>query len=175
MVTQAWISAAFTAPEERTEAMKQALFVSEMLIDELQQADVLVFAAPLYNYGLPAALKAWVDQVVRVGQVYSFDLKRGDFPIESSLSGKSVVVLSSRGEFGFQDGGLREGWNHLNPHLRTIATQLFGVAEKDFHEIAVEYQEFGGERHKHSRQQAQQAASQLGRDLAQKQPLIQHF
>jgi len=168
VVTVDWMSAAFTPHEERTEAMHKALSVSDMLIDEVEQADVLLFAAPLYNYGLPASLKAWVDQVVRIGRVFSFDLTRGDFPIESSLSGKSVVVLSSRGEFGFHEGGPREGWNHLNPHLQTISTKLFGVAEDNFYEVDSEYQEFGGDRHEHSREQARQAASRLGRELAEK-------
>lgn len=118
--------------------------------------------------GLPASLKAWVDQAVRIGRVFSFDLDRGDFPIESSLSGKSAVVLSSRGEFGFHEGGPRDGWNHLNPHLQTMATKLFGVAENDYYEVASEYQEFGGDRHEHSRDQARQAASRLGRELAGK-------
>jgi len=167
VVTEAWIRAAFTSPEKRTEEMSDALSVSDMLIDEVQQADVLLFAAPLYNYGLPASLKAWVDQVVRIGRVYSFDLERGDFPIESVLSGKSAVVISSRGEFGFHEGGVRDGWNHLNPHLRTIATQLFGVADQDFYEVASEYQEFGGDRHAESRRQARQAASRLGKELAE--------
>jgi len=168
VVSVDWMSAAFTPPQERTDAMHEALSVSDMLIDEVEQADVLLFAAPLYNYGLPASLKAWVDQVVRIGRVFSFDLNRGDFPIESSLSGKSVVVLSSRGEFGFHEGGPRDGWNHLNPHLHTIATKLFGVAEDDVYQVACEYQEFGGDRHVHSKQQARQAASQLGQELAKK-------
>jgi len=168
VVTADWMSAAFTAPDERIDAMHKALSISDMLIDEVEQADVLLFAAPLYNYGLPASLKAWVDQVVRIKRVFSFDLARGDFPIESSLSGKSVVVLSSRGEFGFHQGGPREGWNHLNPHLQTIATKLFGVAENDYYEVASEYQEFGGDRHEHSKEQARQTASRLGRELAEK-------
>lgn len=168
IVTVDWMSAAFTPLEKRTDAMHSALSVSDMLIDEVEQADVLLFAAPLYNYGLPASLKAWVDQVVRIGRVFSFDLDRGDFPIESSLSGKSVVVLSSRGEFGFHEGGPRDGWDHLIPHLKTIATNLFGVSDEDFHEVASEYQEFGDDRHKQSREQAREAASRLGRELAEK-------
>lgn len=168
IVSVDWMNAAFTPHEERTEAMHEALAVSDKLIYEVEQADILLFATPLYNYGLPASLKAWVDQVVRIGRVFTFDLKRGDFPIESALSGKSAVVLSSRGEFGFQEGGPRDGWNHLNPHLQTIATKLFGVAEHDYYEIASEYQEFGGDRHEHSREKALQDASQLGRKLATK-------
>lgn len=166
VVNEDWIRAAFVQPEKRTKQMHDALSVSDELIDEVQQADVLVISTPLYNYGLPASLKAWVDQVVRIGRVFSFDPDRGDFPIESELSGKSMVVLSSRGEFGFKPGEPRDGWNHLNPHLRTIATQLFGIAEHDIYEIASEYQEFGGDRHRASREAAFAEVVSLGEQLA---------
>ena len=165
-VNEDWIRAAFVRPEKRTQEMHRALAISEELIDEVQQADVLLISAPLYNYGLPASLKGWVDQVVRIGRVFSFDLDRGDFPIESEFSGKSMVVLSSRGEFGFELGEPRDGWNHLNPHLRTIATRLLGIVEQDIHEIASEYQEFGGDRHRASREAAYTEAVLLGEQLA---------
>jgi FMN-dependent NADH-azoreductase len=77
-----------------------------------------------------------------------------------------MVVLSSRGEFGFKPGEPRDGWNHLNPHLRTIATQLFGIDELDIHEIASEYQEFGGNQHQASREAALTEAVSLGEQLA---------
>jgi len=166
LVNEASISAGFTPADERTPEMVETLAESAVLIEEVRRADVLVLGAPLYNYGLPASLKAWIDQIVRPGETFSFDLRRGDFPIRSTLSGKTLVVLTSRGEFGFEPGGLRDGWNHLNPHLRTVATRLLGIAEEDIHEIASEYQEFGDERHRSSRQQALHDASELGSRLA---------
>lgn len=166
IVSEASISAGFTPANRRTPDMRNALAESMILIDELRQADVLVLGVPLYNYGLPASLKAWIDQIVRPGETFSFDLKRGDFPIQSTLSGKSLVVLSSSGEFGFEPGGIRDGWNHMNPHLRTVATQLLGIAAKDIHEIASEYQEFNDERHQRSRDQAIFDAAGLGSRLA---------
>ncbi len=166
IVTEASIRAGFTPPEQRTPDMNAALAESMALIGELRRADVLILAAPLYNYGLPASLKAWIDQIVRPGETFSFDLERGDFPIRSTLRDKSLVVLSSRGEFGFEPGGIRDGWNHLNPNLRTVATRLLGIAPKDIHEIASEYQEFDDERHQRSREQALQNASELGSRLA---------
>lgn len=166
IVSETSIRAGFTPADLRTPAMRDALAESENLIDELRQADVLVLGVPLYNYGLPASLKAWIDQIVRPGETFSFDLKRGDFPIQSTLSGKSLVVLSSRGEFGFEPGGIRDGWNHLNPQLRTVATRLLGIAANDIHEIASEYQEFNDERHHRSREQAFQDAAELGSRLA---------
>ena len=166
IVSEASIRAGFTPPEKHTPEMKAALAESMTLIDEVRRADVLVLGAPLYNYGLPASLKAWIDQIIRPGETFSFDLQRGDFPIQSTLSGKSLVVLSSRGEFGFEPGGIRDGWNHLNPHLRTVATRLLGIEATDIHEIASEYQEFDDERHQRSREQALHEAAQLGSRLA---------
>ncbi|MHA7812023.1 MAG: FMN-dependent NADH-azoreductase [Phycisphaerales bacterium] len=166
IVTEAWISAGFLPPEQRTQEMKDALAESMALIDEVRRADVVVIGSPLYNYGLPGALKAWIDQIIRIGETFSFDLERGDFPIQSTLSGKTLVVLSSRGEFGFEPGGIRDGWNHMSPHLRTIATRLLGIAETDIYEIASEYQEFNDERHQHSRERALRDAAELGTRLA---------
>ncbi len=166
VVSEASIRAGFTPPEQRTPDMNDALAESTTLINELRRADVLVLAAPLYNYGLPASLKAWIDQIVRPGETFSFDLERGDFPIRSTLIGKSLVVLSSRGEFGFEPGGIRDGWNHLNSHLRTVATRLLGIAPKDIYEIASEYQEFDDDRHRLSVSRAHASAQALGERLS---------
>ncbi len=164
-VSEEWIAAAFIDPEERTSRMSQALAVSDEMIDELLTSDLIVMGAPMYNYGLPAALKAWVDQVVRVGRTFSFDLARGDFPLQSILVGKRLVVLSSRGEFGFAPGGPRDGWNHMNAHLRTVAMQLLGIAESDINEVAVEYQEFKDKRHEQSLFDARKRVIQLVAEL----------
>jgi FMN-dependent NADH-azoreductase len=86
-VTEAWIAAVFTPPDQRDAAMRTTLAWSD--------------AAPMYNYGMLSALKAWFDQVIRVGRTFSFDLGRGDWPLEPILAGKRLVVLSARGEFGF--------------------------------------------------------------------------
>lgn len=166
IVSEDWISAGFIPPEQQTQGMKDALTESMELISEVRRADVIVIGAPMYNYGLPGALKAWVDQIIRPGVTFSFDLGRGDFPIQSTLSGKTLVVLSSRGEFGFESGGIRDGWNHMSPHLRTIATRLLGIAEEEIYEIASEYQEFNDERHERSRERAMQDAAELGARLA---------
>ncbi|MDR4308662.1 NAD(P)H-dependent oxidoreductase [Chelatococcus sambhunathii] len=165
LMSEAWIAAAFTPPAQRDEAMGAALAWSDAAIAELEAADVIALGAPMYNYGMPAALKAWVDQVIRVGKTFSFDLARGDAPIEPTLSGKRLVVLSARGEFGFRDAGPSAARNHLDPHIETIAPYL-GVASADIHTIAVEYQEFGDDRHARSRAVAEAAVDALAARLA---------
>jgi FMN-dependent NADH-azoreductase len=148
-VTEAWIAAAFTPEGSRDAAMRATLAWSEVAIAELEVADLIVLGTPMYNYGMPSALKAWFDQVIRVGRTFSFDLRRGDWPIAPILAGKQLVVLSARGEFGFMPGGPRERLNQLDPHIATCAP-FHGVAGDAIHTIAVEYQEFGDERHARS-------------------------
>ena len=162
IITEAWIAAAFKPAEERTNLEKEALRLSDELIAELRAADLIVLSTPLYNYGMPAALKAWVDQVIRVGETFSFDLDRGDFPIEPTLSGKKLIVLTSSGEFGFDPGGIRHSSDHLFPHLQTISKYL-GVETIDF--IRIEYQEFGDQRHEESKNEAHKLASTKGHAL----------
>ena len=164
-VTEEWIAAAFTPAEQRDMAMRDRLSWSDAAIDELSAADILVLGTPMYNYGMPSALKAWFDQVVRVGRTFSFDLSRGDWPLEPVLSGKRLVVLSARGEFGFAANGLRGGWNHLDPHIATCARYL-GVAQDAIETIAVEYQEFGDERHTQSRDLAATQVKEIAVSLA---------
>lgn len=143
-INEQWIASAFTAEAERSAEMKAALSVSDVYIDELAQSDVIVMGAPMYNYGMPAALKAWFDQVVRVNRTFNFDPSEDTWPLSPILCGKTLIILSSRGEFGFEMGGIRQDWNHLETHIRTLQHYL-GV--EDSHLIAVEYQEFGDKRH----------------------------
>ncbi|MDK1385809.1 NAD(P)H-dependent oxidoreductase [Sinorhizobium sp. 8-89] len=163
-ITEPWIAAAFTPLEARTPEQHQILAASDDLIDELAAADVLVVNVPMYNYGMPSALKAWVDNVVRVGRTFSFDLGRGDFPLRPIMSGKQMVVLSSSGEFGFDPAGIRGDMDQLIPHLRTVKHYL-GVS--DMHIVRVEYQEFGDARHKQSMSDAIASSKRLAGAVAQ--------
>ncbi|XVN19908.1 NAD(P)H-dependent oxidoreductase [Pseudomonas corrugata] len=136
-VTEAWIAAVFTPEEQMTPQKREQIRLSDELIDELDRADVIVIGTPMYNYGMPAALKSWFDKVIRIGKTFTFDLERGDYPLEPIMSGKKLVILSSRGEFGFGPGGVRENMNHLDTHIQTCAHYL-GVNET--HVISIDYQ-----------------------------------
>lgn len=162
-ISQEWIAAVFTPEKNRTEEQISLLALSDTLIHELEQADLILMAAPMYNYGMPAALKAWFDQVIRINKTFTFDLNRGDYPLEPIMSGKKLVLLSSTGEFGFGAGENREKMNHLGPHVKVLGTYL-GV--EDFFEVRSEYQEFGDRRHQNSLREAQSAAAELARQLA---------
>lgn len=160
-VTETWIGAAFTPSHQRSEAQKAQLALSEQLITEVKQADVIVMGTPMYNYGMPSALKAWFDQVIRINQTFSFDLARGDYPLAPILEGKTLVVLTASGEFGFAPGGIREHDNHLVPHIQTCSKFLGVNPKRDFYHLGIEYQEFGDHRHQQLIQQAYEAVPHL--------------
>lgn len=161
-LNEAWVAAAFMPEDARTPQQKAELALSDELIAELAAADVIVMGTPMYNYGMPAQLKSWFDKIIRIGKTFSFDLARGDFPLEPILSGKTLVVLSSRGEFGFGPGGVRADMNQLDPHIRTCSHYL-GV--ESIHTIAIDYQEFGDARHKRSIAEAHAAVPGLVDEL----------
>lgn len=163
-ISEAWIAAAFTAPEQRTPHQQAVLKLSDQLLEELESASLIVIGTPMYNYGMPAALKAWIDQVIRIGRTFSFDLARGEQPIEPIGTGKTLVILSSSGEGGFELGGVHAAMNHLDSHIVT-ASRLLGVSEH--HVIRIEYQEFGDERHQKSIQSAHAAIAALVQQLTQ--------
>jgi FMN-dependent NADH-azoreductase len=170
-VTEAWIAAAFTPEARRDAAMRKTLAWSEAAIAEIEAVQLIVLGTPMYNYGMPSALKAWFDQVIRVGRTFSFDLRRGDWPIAPILAGKRLVVLSARGEFGFMPGGPRERLNQLDPHIATCAPFL-GVAREGIHTIEVEYEEFGDQRHARSLAEAEAKAGALAAALARPSALV---
>jgi FMN-dependent NADH-azoreductase len=141
-VTGAWIHAAFTPPTRREPWMRQILAASDALVDELIGADLIVAAVPMYNFGVPAAFKAWIDQVVRVGRTFGFDRSREGAPYWPLLADRPrrLVILSSRGDHGYADR-LR-AMNHVEDAIRT-AFGYIGIT--DAHSVAAEYDEFGGE------------------------------
>lgn len=161
-ITQDWIGAVFTPMDKRSAQQKELLLISDTYIGELKRADLIIISSPMHNYGMPAILKAWFDQVVRINETFTFDLIRGDFPLEPTLSGKKLILVTSSGEFGFEKGGIREEMNHLGPHIKTLGNYL-GASE--FYEIKSEYQEFNDERHKISLEGAVGCAIELAQKI----------
>jgi FMN-dependent NADH-azoreductase len=143
-VTEKWISAAFTKPDQREPWMKETLAESDALVDELIAADLIVAGVPMYNFGMPAQFKAYVDNVVRVGRTFGFDRSRPDDPYTPLLAGanKHLVVLGSRGDHGYDPGGRIAHINHVEGAIRDVFA-FIGVTE--FHSIAIESDEFGGD------------------------------
>ena len=88
-----WIAANLTAPESRSDAAQQRLHYSDQLINELQWADHILLTTPMYNFSIPATLKAWIDQVCRAGITFRYT---ADGPV-GLLQGKRVDIVISTG------------------------------------------------------------------------------
>lgn len=93
LLTDSWVTAAFSDPGGHDAAARFALSRSDALVEELMAADVVVVGAPVYNFSVPAALKAWIDLVARVGRTFSY----GEGGPLGLLSGTKVVVVATSG------------------------------------------------------------------------------
>lgn len=70
-VDELWIAAAYTPPDQRTPQMWEAIEISDQLVDEFLAADLYVIGVPMYNFSIPSSLKAYIDQIVRIGRTFS--------------------------------------------------------------------------------------------------------
>jgi FMN-dependent NADH-azoreductase len=93
-VDEAWIEANFTAAEERDAAQRESLRLSDDLVAELEAADVLVIGMPIYNFGVPAALKAWIDMIARARKTFRYT-ENG--PVGLLEGKKAYLVVASGG------------------------------------------------------------------------------
>jgi len=88
-----WIAANFSAADSRSEVHNQRLAQSDKLIAELEWADHIVLTTPMYNFAIPATLKAWIDQVCRAGVTFRYS---ADGPV-GLLTGKRVDIVITTG------------------------------------------------------------------------------
>lgn len=113
-VDEAWIKSAYSNPGERTDADKQAIAFSDELVDELLAADIIVLGAPMYNFSIPSTLKAYIDQVVRVGRTFTYP----DY--EGLATGKKLFILCARGGGGYGAGEQMHDSNFQDPYFKVI-------------------------------------------------------
>lgn len=92
-VTEEWIGANFTDPAQRSQPQHAVLAYSDHLVQEIKDAEVLVIGAPIYNFGIPAALKAWIDMIARARLTFRYG---GSGP-EGLLTGKQAFVILASG------------------------------------------------------------------------------
>lgn len=111
-----------TPAEQQSEAEQAALALSNLLTDELLAADVLVLAAPMYNFAIPSTLKAWLDHVLRAGVTFKYT----ETGPQGLLTGKRAIVLTARG--GIYAGGTLD---HQEPYLRQ-ALAFVGIHDVSF-------------------------------------------
>lgn len=116
------LRAVSTKDSAEAERLKEAGRQSDRLTDELLNSDLVVIATPMWNFGIPSALKAWIDLVVRPGRTFNYS--------ESGVLGlatgkKAILVLASGGVF--TEGPWRP-WDFVEPYLRQILG-FIGIAD----------------------------------------------
>jgi FMN-dependent NADH-azoreductase len=160
----AWATAVFggrTPAESRTREESTALALAATLTDELVAADALLFAVPLYNYGVSQHFKTWVDMIVTDPRMAA-----GTQPI---LVGKPAVLVTVRGG-NYQHGTPREGWDHATGWMRRILADVWHqdleVVETEFTNVGVnpvldQFKDLAQQ----LRQEAEEQARRRGREL----------
>lgn len=92
-IDENWVAANFTPDDQRSEAQHQRLAFSDKLIDEIKQADFIVLTTPMYNFGIPATLKSWIDLISRAGVTFRYT---ADGPV-GLIKGKHVDIVITTG------------------------------------------------------------------------------
>lgn len=121
-IDEAWMQASFTAAEDRNAAQQQALALSDELIAEVRAADLLVIGVPIYNFGVPAALKAWIDQICRAGETFRYT-ENG--PVGLLENKRAIIVITSGGTRSDSD------IDFATPHMRQVM-RFIGINDVKF-------------------------------------------
>ena len=119
-----------------TEAARDALALSDRLVDELRAADLLVIGAPMYNFGIPSTLKAWFDYVLRARVTFRYT----EAGPEGLMTGKRAIVVLSRA--GLYSEGPAAAMDSQEPHLRNLLG-FMGITDVTF--VRAEKLAFGPE------------------------------
>lgn len=109
LIDETWIGANFTPSEDRSPVQQAKLALSDTLVSEVKEADILLIGLPIYNFGVPAALKAWIDQVARAGVTFKYS-ESG--PVGLLEDKRAIITVASGGtaagsEIDFATGYIR--------------------------------------------------------------------
>lgn len=118
-IAQATIAGFYTPPAQHSDAVRDATALSDELIAELRAADLLLISTPMYNFSLPSGLKAWIDQIVRIGHTFSYSPESG---FAGLLEGKRAVIVTATGAV-FSNEAMRP-MDFLTPYLKTLLAFL---------------------------------------------------
>ncbi|CUI03821.1 FMN-dependent NADH-azoreductase [Massilia antarctica] len=122
-VSAAWLQAYFTPAQQHSPEMANELQLSNELVAELLAADHIVIATPVYNYNVPAVLKAWIDHVVRKGLTLGFD-GRG------LVTGKKATVLIASGGIYTEGSPIQN--RDIATHYLRLVLGVIGISDVTF-------------------------------------------
>jgi len=120
------LGALMTPAEKRDAAQQRMVALADAMIAEVEAADTIVVAAPMYNFTIPSTLKAWLDHLARAGRTFRYTEKGP----EGLLKGKKVYVAASRGGL-YANGGPAAHMDFQEPYLRAMLGFL-GLSDVTF-------------------------------------------
>jgi FMN-dependent NADH-azoreductase len=125
-INEMWIVGASASADAQSAASREAVSISDTLIDELLAADRYVIGVPIYNFNIPATLKAWIDQIVRAGRSFA----GGPTGYEGLVKGKKALFITTCG-YNYPPGTPLAEMNFQEPYLRAIFG-FIGIADVRF-------------------------------------------
>jgi FMN-dependent NADH-azoreductase len=126
LINETMIVANFTPLDALSAELHEALTISNELIGELETANEYVFGIPMYNFSVPAAFKAYIDQIVRVGRTFAVD----ESGYKGLLHGKKATVITSSGGV-YRAGSPAAPYNLQEPWIRSILG-FIGLTDVEF-------------------------------------------
>jgi len=129
-IAQQTIAGYYTRADQMTDELRKATAQSDELIAELKAADVLLLTVPMYNFSIPSALKAWIDQIVRIGHTFTYDGTN----FTGLVTGKRAYIACSYGASGYAAGQPFNAANFVEPYLRFLLGFL-GFSEITFFSV----------------------------------------
>jgi FMN-dependent NADH-azoreductase len=147
------LGALMTPADGRTIRQTELVAFSDALIDEVEAADTIVLAVPMYNFSIPSTLKAWIDHIARAGRTFRYS----EAGAVGLLKGKKVYVVTARG--GIYSSGPAQAFDFQEPYLRAILGFL-GIDDVTF--IHLEGLKVSAEMAADGRTRARAAIGQLG-------------
>lgn len=125
-LTEVTIGAYFLPIEHHDEVQRQAIELSNSLVGEFMDSDIVVIGSPMHNFGITSGLKAYIDHIVRVGRTFRYE---AEGPV-GLVSGKKLIVITSRGS-DYSVGSPLHAMEHQESYLRSIFA-FIGLSDVTF-------------------------------------------
>ncbi|HEX4140656.1 MAG TPA: FMN-dependent NADH-azoreductase [Candidatus Methylacidiphilales bacterium] len=152
-VTEAWMVGAFAPMDAQTPESKEAIAVSDSLVEEFLSADRYVFGVPMHNFNVPSTFKAYIDQIVRPGKTFGV----GPRGYEGLVTGRKGLFITASGG-AYTPGSAAAALNFQEPYLRTIFG-FIGLTDLQF--VTADNLNQGADAARQSKERAENALREL--------------
>ncbi|WP_299898200.1 NAD(P)H-dependent oxidoreductase [uncultured Aquimarina sp.] len=125
-IQQKTIEGFYTPTDQLSDDLSKAIRLSDTLIAELKEADILLISTPMYNFSIPSALKAWIDHIVRINSTFGVNEEGGFY---GKIEGLKAYIITSAG--AVYDSQEMKALDFLQPYLQTVLG-LIGITDITF-------------------------------------------